>query len=94
MARVKAPQQTYDTQRLIRVRVRGTQEQVVKVIDWLKATHEAERKERPDSFGVQLGFIGPVGGSGASQWACHFTAGSYLELQIAKLMRDMGIEQE
>lgn len=94
MATVKPPQQTYDTQRLIRVRVRGTQEQVVKVIDWLRTAHAHEHALRPDAFGVQLGFIGPVGGSGASQWACHFTAASHLELQITKLLRDMGIEEE
>lgn len=94
----KPPQQTFDQQHQVRFRIRGTQEQIVKVHELMvQLAREAalESGTGRARFTAALGTSGPVSGDEqAKQWAMAFWCAPRLVDRIRGFLTEIGLTEE
>lgn len=91
---MKPPIQSFDATPMVRFRVRGTHDQIVKVHELLlqlaKETYAGSR-----GFTTSLGTSGPVSGDEQSkQWAMAFYASQELGERVRAYLLAMGLTEE
>lgn len=91
---MKPPIQSFDAVPMVRFRVRGTQDQIVRVHELLLQLAQETRDGRR-GFTTALGTSGPASGDEQSkQWAMAFYASQSLMQRVRAYLLAMGLTEE
>lgn len=92
---MKPPIQNYDLQPMHRVRIRGTQSQIVSVHSWLLELMQQRARQGRKGYTLHLGTSGPAAGDEETkQWAMAFYIADDLVVELRQFLGLLGLQEE